>query len=161
MKKVITRKTFYRRLLKLLIVFLLFLVVIAWNDTSSGTHIIIPKSLDGYVDFTMTLSMIFVVVIDYLEFYKNHKGLNSLLHKSFQHNLLKITEFLFSAKIQKEIFEPITVDWHEEYFEALFKKEIWKARWMNMRYTYAFFAAMWQKSPIGDLIEFVNKIAKP
>ena len=74
--------------------------------------------------------------------------------------LFKISYFLFSSKTQKEIFEPILSDWQEEYFEALFKKEIWKARWINVRYTYAFLAAMWQKSPIGDLIEFVSKLAK-
>ncbi len=67
---------------------------------------------------------------------------------------------MFSTKTQKEIFEPIVADWQEEYFEALFKKEIWKARWINVRYTYAFLAAMWQKSPIGDLIEFISKFAK-
>ena len=75
-------------------------------------------------------------------------------------NLLIISGFLYSSKTQKEVFEPIIVDWQEEYFEALFKKEIWKARWINVRYTYAFLAAMWQKSPIGDLIEFISKIAK-
>jgi hypothetical protein len=75
-------------------------------------------------------------------------------------NFLIISYFLFSAKTQKEIFEPIVADWQEEYFEALFKKEIWKARWINVRYTYAFLGVMWQKSPIGDLIEFISKIAK-
>lgn len=74
--------------------------------------------------------------------------------------LQKITSFVFSVKTQKEVFEPTIADWQEEYFEALFKKEIWKARWINVRYTYAFLGAMWQKSPIGDLIEFVSKIAK-
>ena len=73
---------------------------------------------------------------------------------------LLASNFLYSAKIQKEIFEPIASDWQEEYFEALFKKEIWKARWINVRYTYAFIVAMWQKSPIGDLFEFISKIAK-
>jgi hypothetical protein len=76
-------------------------------------------------------------------------------------SLLVISSFFYSAKNQKEIFEPILADWQEEYFEALFKKEIWKARWINVRYTYTFLAAMWMKSPIGDLIEFVIKIAKP
>lgn len=72
---------------------------------------------------------------------------------------LEVSKFLFSLKTQKDTFEPIIADWQEEYFEALFKKEIWKARWINIRYTYAFIVAMWQKSPIGDLIEFVRKIA--
>ncbi len=74
--------------------------------------------------------------------------------------LLYATNFLYSRKSQKEVFEPIVIDWQEEYFEALFKKEIWKARWINVRYTYAFLAAMLQKSPIGNLIEFISKIAK-
>ena len=73
----------------------------------------------------------------------------------------QISDFLFSGKNQKEVFEPIVADWQEEYFEALSKKEMRKARWINVRYTYAFLAAMWMKSPIGDLIEFVIKIAKP
>ena len=77
------------------------------------------------------------------------------------YKLLKITEFIYSATIQKEVFETIAADWQEEYFEALSKKEIWKACWINVRYTYAFLAAMWMKSPIGDLIQFVIKIAKP
>ncbi|MGC2235977.1 MAG: hypothetical protein WA584_07440 [Pyrinomonadaceae bacterium] len=74
--------------------------------------------------------------------------------------LLKISQIFFDNKEQKEIFVPTVGDWNEEIFEALSKKDIWRARWINVRYTYAFLAAMWQKSPIGDLIEFVTKIAK-
>ncbi len=73
---------------------------------------------------------------------------------------LSLINFLYSTKTKKEVFEPIVADWQEEYFEALFKKEIWKARWINVRYTYAFLITMLQKSPIGDLIEFISKIAK-
>ena len=75
-------------------------------------------------------------------------------------NVTHIVHFFYSDKIQKEVFDPIVADWQEEYFEALFKKEIWKARWINVRYTYAFIITMWQKSPMGDLIEFIRKIAK-
>jgi len=74
--------------------------------------------------------------------------------------LLSIAEFFYSPKTVKEVFNYTINDWHVEYFEALNKKEIGKARWINVRYTYAFLAAMWQKSPIGDLIEFVSKLAK-
>ncbi len=83
-----------------------------------------------------------------------------LFCSSIRSKLLYSTKFLYSHKIQKEIFESIIADWQEEYFEALFKKEIWKARWINVRYTYAFLATMWMKSPLGDLIEFVSKLAK-
>ena len=86
---------------------------------------------------------------------------DSKINETFQaYNLLRIVNLFYSDKIRKEIFQPIAADWQEEYFEALFKKEIWKARWINVRYTYAFLVAMWQKSPIGDLIEFFSKIAK-
>jgi len=74
--------------------------------------------------------------------------------------LLIVIDFFYSVRNQRDVFNPITSDWQEEYFEALFKKEIWKARWINLRYTYAFLVTMWQKSPIGDLIEFISKIAK-
>ncbi len=84
----------------------------------------------------------------------------NLIHIPTDAKLLAISKILYSAKIQRELFEPIVADWQEEYFEALLKKEIRKARWINVRYTYAFLAAMWQKSPIGDLIEFISKLAK-
>lgn len=99
---------------------------------------------------------------------KNFHGNNSISRKQYSslieslpHSfLLKLANFFFSSKNVKEIFEPIISDWQEEYFEALFKKEIWKARWISIRYYYVFLVAMWQKSPIGDLIEFIRKMAK-
>jgi hypothetical protein len=74
--------------------------------------------------------------------------------------LLKISNFLYSIKDQKEIFNPAIADWQEEYFQALSKNEIWKARWINVRYVYAFLATMFKNIPIGDLIEFIKKVAK-
>lgn len=93
-----------------------------------------------------------------IEIFSSTVSVVFLNHRSS--NLLIITGFLYSNKTQREIFESVAADWQEEYFEALFKKEIWKARWINVRYTYAFLVAMWQKSPIGDLIEFISKLAK-
>jgi hypothetical protein len=81
------------------------------------------------------------------------------IEKVVSNTFVEISKFLFSAKTQKDTFEPIVADWQEEYFEALHKKEIWKVRWINVRYTYAFIMAMWQKSPLGDLLEYVRKIA--
>jgi hypothetical protein len=100
-------------------------------------------------------------VLHFLEKSLEENETSSLIKSSQLGNKFgNIVKFLFGDKNQKEIFEPIVTDWQEEYFEALFKKEMWKARWINVRYTYAFIIAMWQKSPIGDLIEFVSKIAK-
>lgn len=92
---------------------------------------------------------------------QNNKTVNNniQIHKPAGAKLLHLAEFLFSAKTYQETFLITFGDWQEEYFKALHKKEMWKARWINVRYTYAFIMAMWQKSPIGDLIEFVRKIA--
>ncbi len=91
---------------------------------------------------------------------KNEVQPSDIIKFSLSNKLLCITDFLYSKKTCENVFLRIVSDWQEECFEALFKKEIWKARWINVRYTYAFLAAMWQKSPIGDLIEFVSKLAK-
>lgn len=84
----------------------------------------------------------------------------NIIKYSLSTELLRIVDFLYSNETYENVFLRVVGDWREEYFEALFKKEIWKARWINVRYTYAFIIAMWQKSPIGDLIEFVSKLAK-
>jgi hypothetical protein len=91
---------------------------------------------------------------------KNFLVIKSKVSLPFSRKLLKLTYSLYSSKTQKETFEALVGDWEEEKFEALSKKEIWKARWINARYTYAFLGAMWQKSPLGDLLEFISKIAK-
>jgi len=91
---------------------------------------------------------------------KEFLAIKSEISLPLSQKLLKLTALFYSLKTQKEVFEPIVADWQEEYFESLFKKEIWKARWVNVRYTYAFLGAMWQKSPLGDLIEIISKIAK-
>lgn len=97
--------------------------------------------------------------IDATYFFKS-KGKVKIIRLLPSRFWLKLVLFLYSSKDVKEVFEPIASDWQEEYFEVLSKKEIWKTRWINVRYTYAFLLAMWQKSPIGDLIEFILKVAK-
>jgi hypothetical protein len=144
----------------------------------------IPRKILGFEDSILFCllttgsfygaSKLFWNFVQYRNLYRNLKSigincpeietlsmnLSLIVLKHSASNFLRISNFLFSTKTQKEVFEPIVTDWQEEYFDALFKKEIWKARWINVRYTYAFLIAMWQKSPIGDLIEFISKIAK-
>jgi hypothetical protein len=79
---------------------------------------------------------------------------------SVNYRLLELTAFLYSTKTQKEVFEPCVADWNEEIYESLKKNKDASLFMINVRNTYAFLTAMWQKSPIGDLIEFVVKIAK-
>lgn len=111
----------------------------------------------AHCGFDLNITDFLIRVYSQIKSRKNKKSKTVLLR---HYKLLKITEFLYSAKNQKEIFEPIVGDWNEEYFEAFFKKETKKAYWINIRYTCAFFRAMIQKSPVGDLIEFIGKIAK-
>jgi hypothetical protein len=124
----------------------------------------------GIVSITVLSLIIYIatrIMMFLLRILKNFRSLfdkeqtesTQRLHKSYQYRLLKIASLIFGDKIKKDTFEPIVADWQEEYFEALFKKEIWKARWINVRYTYGFTMAMWQKSPLGDLLEYVRKIA--
>jgi hypothetical protein len=146
---------------KLVFASLFLILPILSVDTTTQTFAIVPKSLENYVNFAFILFMFVVFIRDEINFRKNDENQVTKIDKLFKSKIIEIAEFLYSAKTQKEVFEPIVADWQQELdFERLFNKGIWKARWINVRYTYAFLAAMWQKSPIGDLIEFVVKIAK-
>ncbi|HEX8734045.1 MAG TPA: hypothetical protein VF721_01895 [Pyrinomonadaceae bacterium] len=70
-----------------------------------------------------------------------------------QYKLFRLSDFFLPANDRKNIFEPLIGDWQEELFEALENKQIWRARWINFRYTYAFFVAMWKRVSIFSLIE--------
>ncbi|MBA3694039.1 MAG: hypothetical protein H0W77_11490 [Acidobacteria bacterium] len=72
----------------------------------------------------------------------------------------EIPNLCYSPKTKEIVFNPIKSDWQNELLEAKLKNQSWNALRINVYYTYAFLAAMWQKSPIGDLIEFISKIAK-
>lgn len=72
---------------------------------------------------------------------------------SSRYRLFRLSDFFLSANDRKNIFEPLIGDWNEELFEALKNKQIWRARWINISYTYAFFIAMWQRVSIFNSIE--------
>jgi len=88
------------------------------------------------------------------------KIVSIIFSKHCASNFLVITNFLYSHKTQKEVFEPLVAEWQYEYFEDLRNKRFRRAKMTNLRWTYHFLTAMWQKSPIGDLIEFISKFAK-
>jgi hypothetical protein len=56
--------------------------------------------------------------------------------------LLAFSDFFFSNKQFVSVYGPIISDMREEYFEALSQNRIWKARWVRVRGTWSFFAAM-------------------
>ena len=77
-----------------------------------------------------------------------------------RYKLLKMSELLFSEKTQKETFETAMADWNFEIFEAIKKDRDVNLLMINVRHIYGFLAAMWQKSLVGDLIEFVGRSTK-
>lgn len=72
----------------------------------------------------------------------------------------EIPNIFYSPKTKEMVFEPLKSDWQEELLEAKLRNQKLKAMQINFHYSYAFLAAMLQKSPIGDLMEFIGKIAK-
>ena len=75
--------------------------------------------------------------------------------------LLRVAIFLFSPKTQIEVFEPMVSDWQEEYFEAIKNKFVWKARLINIQYTYALFAVVLKKASVIAAIAYLVKLTKP
>lgn len=74
--------------------------------------------------------------------------------------LWELPNLFYSPKTKEMVFEPLKADWHEELLEAKLRNKTWTAFQINVRYSYAYLATIWQKSPIGDLIEFFSKLAK-
>jgi hypothetical protein len=74
--------------------------------------------------------------------------------------LMESPSLFYSLKTKETVFDPIRADWQDELAEAKQKREVWKAVQINIRYSFAFVAAMLLKSPLGDLIELVRKIAR-
>jgi hypothetical protein len=75
------------------------------------------------------------------------------------YKFLRLSETLFSMMTQKEVFEQLIADWDFEIYEVLQKDKDANLFMINVRNTYGFIMAMWQKSPLGDLLEYVRKIA--
>ena len=72
---------------------------------------------------------------------------------------LKFAEFFFSPETVKMKVVPTLADWQEEYFEALQKQNLAKARWISVRYNWAMIKVLWL-SDVLELIEALRKIAK-
>ena len=126
------QQTFRRSMLLLILQLSWFIgIFVAYFFVSVG----IPNlRLSGFAVTVTVLLLVFLLIII---FGKNILS-KSVVFLPLSSKYLRTGKFLFSPKTQKEIFEPIVADWQEEYFEALFKKDIWKARWINVRYTNAF-----------------------
>jgi hypothetical protein len=56
--------------------------------------------------------------------------------------LANFADFIFSKQKLDTVLLPVISDMCEEYFEALSQNRIWKARWVRVRGTWSFFAAI-------------------
>jgi hypothetical protein len=56
--------------------------------------------------------------------------------------LISTAEFLMSKKQFCTLVVPTIADMREEYYQALAQNRIWKARWVRIRGTWSFFAAI-------------------
>ena len=154
------KNTSYRISLKLIFLVSLFSFSFAFVDSTMGKPQMIPEWSTEYINWIMFVATAALCVYETLHLAKNRKTPKSLLPKPHRYNLLKITGFLFSIKTQKEIFEQTMTDWNFELYKALEKEEIWKSRWINVSCTCSFLITILQKSPIGDLTEFIRSFWK-
>jgi hypothetical protein len=123
---------------------------------------IIIKTADIFVNYFMIgpKSYKFIdLIIKMIDSFSNSKMLSSQVTIPLRYKCVKLTELFYSAKTQKEIFLPTMAEWDFEIYEALKENKDANLFMINVRNTYGFVMAMWQKSPLGDLIEYVRKIA--
>ena len=132
-----------------------------------GSGIVATVAVAGMVAVAVKRDRFFEVLIKFLEvlikmidFITNRETQESKIAKPSRYKLLKLSEFFFSTRTQKEVFLQVMADWDEEIYEALKNDKDVNLFMINVRNIYSFLVVMWQKSPIGDLIEFVRKSAK-
>lgn len=71
--------------------------------------------------------------------------------------ILKFSQKFYSEETTKLCFEPLIADWKTEYSSAVSQNLNWKARWISVRYAYAFLSAMLMNSKIGKLLQIIFK----
>lgn len=145
--------------------------ILSGEPASSDHPIIIVSAVVGLVvggisgavaglAVSKIMELFFGFLIGIFEYVDNHKMKVAKVTIPKRYKLLSISGFLFSSKTQKEVFEVIMADWDDETYTALEKNKDSSLFMINSRNTYAFLAAIWMKSPIGHLIEFIQKFAK-
>ncbi len=110
----------------------------------------------GNYFFLLQISLnILLVLVAFVQIQNKLKSITDLDLK-----ILKFSQKFYSAETTKLCFEPIIADWKMEYSATVAQNLNWQARWVSVRYTYAFLSAMFQQSWIGSLLEFIQKIFK-
>ena len=58
------------------------------------------------------------------------------------HGLLRLGDFAFSRRTYRLVLEPVIGDLRREHAAALAAGRVWKARWVRLRGTWAFWSAV-------------------
>ncbi|MDQ2746890.1 MAG: hypothetical protein M3T96_06500 [Acidobacteriota bacterium] len=161
-EKSLRKKIPYRTFIKLFFMFLTIPLSFAWVDSAGmfGKPQFVPESLTEPVSWFATLVFSGTFIFEGLDLTRNFLTNRSGLAIFHRYKFLAITRILFSTKTQKEVFEPAMAEWNFEIYEALKDQEGSRLLIINLRNVYGFLITIWMKSPIGDLIEFVRKLAK-
>jgi hypothetical protein len=88
-----------------------------------------------------------------------HLDVSNQIHRAPGWKLLSVASFAFSKKTYSNLLVPIILDLQEEYFDALSQNRIWKARWIRIRGTWSFFAAIGMDRALL-LCHFSSKLGK-
>ncbi len=67
------------------------------------------------------------------------------------HRLLRFAEFAFAHRDFRLVLEPVVRDLRQEYLAALAAGRRWKARWVRLRGTWAFWSAVAGLLPLSAL----------
>jgi hypothetical protein len=103
-----------------------------------------PRSMNWPLEIIITFALYFVTMfaIDIYYFAERMAQPSVLISGSPGSKILMFSEFIYRKKFYEEVCLAIVSDMREEYFEALSQNRHWKARWVRIRGTWSFFAAM-------------------
>lgn len=74
-------------------------------------------------------------------------------------SILALVNFLYSPAKVEQTFAPMVADWRHEYFEAMRQGREAKARWISLRYRWAFIKVICL-SPIFLLVKQLGSVSK-
>lgn len=135
--------------------------VFLYSSTIGGFTTVVDDASRDVLEYVKIITFLLAAISGSILFFLPFQaGLDDpVIKKPPLQFLFRVTDTVFSAKDKAEIWQPLFADWQDEYFEAMRQNQVWKMRWINFRYVYAFGTVLVRKSPIGDLIGFVIKIA--
>jgi len=72
-----------------------------------------------------------------------------LVHRSPGWGLLRFAEWFFSERTFRRVLLPTIRDLQNEHIEALAEDRVWKARWVRLRGSMAFWSAVMAQVPVS------------